>query len=46
MQTTHTRISEWADIVSVHPIAGKKSLDEIKDIDIKILIQVIRRLNN
>ena len=33
----HTSISDWADIISVHPIAGKKSLDEIKDIDIILI---------
>ena len=33
----HTSISEWADIVSVHPVAGGKSLDEIKDIDIILI---------
>ena len=33
----HTSISDWADIISVHPIAGKKSLDEIKDIDMILI---------
>ena len=33
----HTNISEWADIISVHPISGMKSLNEIKDIDIILI---------
>tara|TARA_R110002073_G_scaffold4953_11_gene31457 strand:- start:556 stop:1764 length:1209 start_codon:yes stop_codon:yes gene_type:complete len=36
----HTSISDWADIISVHPIAGKKSLDEIKDIDIFLISEM------
>jgi len=36
----HTCISEWADIVSVHPIAGKKSLYQIKDIDIILIAEM------
>ena len=33
----HAYISEWADIISVHPIAGMKSLSAIKDIDIILI---------
>lgn len=33
----NNHISEWADIVSVHPISGRKSLEEIKNIDIILI---------
>ena len=36
-QQIHIHISEWADIISVHPIPGMKSLNEIKDIDIILI---------
>ena len=34
------RISDWADIVSVHPISGKKSVEEIKNIDIILIAEM------
>ncbi len=33
----NNRISDWADIISVHPISGKKSLEELKNIDIILI---------
>jgi len=33
----NNHISEWADIVSVHPISGRKSLEELKNIDIILI---------
>jgi len=33
-------ISEWADIVSIHPISGSKSLENINGIDIIIVIEM------
>ena len=30
-------ISDWADIISVHPISGKKSLEELRNIDIILI---------
>lgn len=33
----NNRISEWADIISVHPIAGKQSIKELQDIDIILI---------
>jgi uridine monophosphate synthetase len=33
----NNRISEWADIISVHPISGKKSIEELQDIDIILI---------
>lgn len=38
-------ISFWADIISIHPIAGEKSIIDIKDIDI-ILIGEMSSENN
>ena len=34
------KISEWADIVSIHPISGKKSLENITGIDIIIIVEM------
>ena len=39
-QQIHTSISEWADIVSVHPIAGKASVKEIKNIDMFLIAEM------
>ena len=36
----NNRIAEWADIVSVHPISGRKSLEEIKNIDIILISEM------
>ena len=33
----NNRISEWADIISVHPIAGKQSIQELQDVDIILI---------
>ena len=34
------KISEWADIVSIHPISGNKSLENIKNIDIITIVEM------
>ena len=36
----NNHISEWADIISVHPISGRKSLEEIKNIDIILISEM------
>ena len=33
-------ISEWADIVSIHPISGSKSLENIDGIDIILIVEM------
>ena len=33
-------ISEWADIISVHPISGKKSLEQLINIDIILIAEM------
>jgi len=33
----NNRISEWADIVSVHPISGRQSLEELPNVDIILI---------
>ena len=33
-------ISEWADIVSIHPISGSKSLENIDGIDIIVIVEM------
>ena len=34
------KISEWADIVSIHPISGNKSLENIEGIDIIVIVEM------
>lgn len=40
MERQINHLKNWADIVSIHPIAGKKSLENIKDIDIILIIEM------
>ena len=40
MERQIKHFKNWADIVSIHPIAGKRSLENIKDIDIILIVEM------